>query len=318
MRGKGALYVSVDNTLPSRPAAPPIIEPPEPLVVEEHKTPWKTRLADCRVFYFQTEKDFDQYVELFREDHEAAHLSIGLVEPEPKPTVREVPEVLETNFRYTFDQNSANEINDLQTRECNENSEIEILAPSPIETEKSPVIAFPAKPGRPRKTSVKSSAERVAALRERRKIQTEQLQEQARETLGLSVLSAVPKVVKNRGGKTGTVSRVLLENKILEQNNRCYLCSREFGSAALIDGQPTKLRAEADHFRPVAERRNDSPRNIRAACHVCNRLKSSNLFETVEHAQEVIGKAWEERGYKTCPRLLPITSKHLKITNVYN
>jgi hypothetical protein len=123
-----------------------------------------------------------------------------------------------------------------------------------------------------------------------------------------SVLDSIPKIVKDRGGKKAGVSRVLLENRILEQKNQCTFCEREFGSPVLIDGQVVILRPEADHFIPQAERRNHSATNISASCQVCNQqIKKSHRFESREQARAIIKQVWDERGYRDCPPLVNIT-----------
>jgi hypothetical protein len=92
----------------------------------------------------------------------------------------------------------------------------------------------------------------------------------------------------------------------LEQGGKCNFCDRSFGSAVLINGAVAILKAEPDHFIPVAQRRNDSAKNISAACHVCNqKIKGSRRFESIEDARRIIRQVWDERGYKDCPPFLP-------------
>lgn len=122
---------------------------------------------------------------------------------------------------------------------------------------------------------------------------------------GPSVLDAYSPVRNFVGKRPAPVSKNLLAKRVAEQNGRCKYCDRRFGGYVLVEGRLEALEAQADHFRPVADRRNDNPNNIVAACHVCNRLKSSRLFSSVAEVQEVLQAAWQERGWKTAPALVP-------------
>lgn len=126
------------------------------------------------------------------------------------------------------------------------------------------------------------------------------------EFTGSSVLDAHPPV-RNFVGKRrpSPVCKNLLAKRVAEQNGKGKYCDRHFGSYVLVEGRLDALEAQADHFRPVADRRNDNPSNIHAACHLCNRLKSSRLFSNTAEAREVLQVAWRERGWRTAPVLIP-------------
>ena len=75
---------------------------------------------------------------------------------------------------------------------------------------------------------------------------------------------------------------------------------------ALIDGKIITLKAQPDHFQPVADRRNDNPSNIYAADQICNeRIKGSRKFVSLEEARTIIQGAWKERGWGDVPPLMP-------------
>jgi len=128
-----------------------------------------------------------------------------------------------------------------------------------------------------------------------------QAEEPAQVEPGPSVLDSFPRIVKSPR-KTTEVSPNLLVKKILEQNERCIYCQRPFGSAVLIDGRVKILKAQIEHFQPKAERQNNNPANIYAACQICNhRIKSSRMFDSVEEARSVIQAVWKERNWHDAP-----------------
>jgi len=84
------------------------------------------------------------------------------------------------------------------------------------------------------------------------------------------------------------------------------LPTARFGSSVLIDDRVIVLKAQPDHFQPVADRRNDNPSNIHAADQICNqRIKGSRKFPSLEEARRVIQAAWTERGWKDAPPETP-------------
>lgn len=155
--------------------------------------------------------------------------------------------------------------------------------------------------GRPKARIQLSDAERKAAYRLR--LKQEALEDAALESEpAVSVLDAYAPIVKNRGGKTAGVSPNLLVKKIVEQGERCIYCDRLFGSAVFIDGRVKVLKAQVEHFQPRADRQNNNPSNILAACQICNhRIKGSRKFDSVEQAREIIQSVWKERGWTDAP-----------------
>jgi 5-methylcytosine-specific restriction endonuclease McrA len=90
-----------------------------------------------------------------------------------------------------------------------------------------------------------------------------------------------------------------------DQDEKCADCDRFFGSLVLMDGKFVTLYAEPEDFIPRARRLNNSPSNIVAACQVCNDLKGSREFATIEEARTVLQAAWAERGWGDAPLLVP-------------
>jgi 5-methylcytosine-specific restriction endonuclease McrA len=119
-----------------------------------------------------------------------------------------------------------------------------------------------------------------------------------------SVLDDYERVARP-GRRSAVPSKNLLIKRVVAQNEKCGYCDRLFGSMVLIDGNFITLKAEPDHFTPRAKRLNNSPSNIVAACQVCNGLKSSRSFTTIEQARIVLQAAWIERGWGDAPLLVP-------------
>lgn len=76
----------------------------------------------------------------------------------------------------------------------------------------------------------------------------------------------------NRGGKT---SRNPFKRAVLEQKGLCYFCGRHRGLVFTDEyGQPDILKLEEEHLLPKVV----GGKEIHAACHVCNGVKSSYIF----------------------------------------
>jgi 5-methylcytosine-specific restriction endonuclease McrA len=122
--------------------------------------------------------------------------------------------------------------------------------------------------------------------------------------MGASVLNDFRPIESSRR-KPSTLSKNVLIKSIVDQKEKCAYCDRPFGSAVLVNGSVVTLKPESDHFVPRAKRLNNSSSNIVAACHLCNKLKSSREFDSVEQTRAVISTAWGERGWMDAPLLLP-------------
>lgn len=84
------------------------------------------------------------------------------------------------------------------------------------------------------------------------------------------------------------LSKAAQNELIKEQNNRCFYCNAEFGTARLWRGYYEYIVPEFDHVLPFAYCRSND--DIVAACRRCNRHKSSKLFnsraEIIRHMKE--------------------------------
>lgn len=85
--------------------------------------------------------------------------------------------------------------------------------------------------------------------------------------------------------------------QLKEQNHRCFYCERSFGSLVFRRGKPVRLQLQWDHMTPFAYGQDNHSYNFVAACHVCNRIKSSRIFQTLTEARIYIDERWREKGY---------------------
>lgn len=88
------------------------------------------------------------------------------------------------------------------------------------------------------------------------------------------------------------------KDRILEQQeHRCFYCGVAFDTYRYRDGLPVLIRVHWDHQLPFTYSQNNRTENFVAACQVCNGIKSSHLFQTVEEAQVYIAGRRKAKGY---------------------
>lgn len=88
---------------------------------------------------------------------------------------------------------------------------------------------------------------------------------------------------------------------LAEQADRCLYCQRRLGSLVYRKGKPVLLRCVWDHMIPYSYCANSHPRNIAAACHVCNGIKSSRVFSGLDEARVFILQIQAAKGYSDTP-----------------
>ncbi|SRR6266498_3733337 len=76
------------------------------------------------------------------------------------------------------------------------------------------------------------------------------------------------------------------------QQNHCFYCDRIFGSRVYRGARLTRLRVEWDHVIPYSYCEDNCISNFVAACHVCNAIKSSHVFSSLESARAFINSKW--------------------------
>ena len=89
-----------------------------------------------------------------------------------------------------------------------------------------------------------------------------------------------------------------VRDRILErQDNRCLYCQMPFGSEVIRKYSYVYLRLQWDHFVPHAYLGRRAEDNWAAACHVCNGIKASRVFESLDEARRFIVNRAIEKGY---------------------
>ena len=86
----------------------------------------------------------------------------------------------------------------------------------------------------------------------------------------------------------------LQEVLLLKFQECCAYCERGFGTWVHYHERPTKLRLEWDHQLPFAYLQSNPQENFLPACHVCNRWKSSLMFQTLEEVKVYVTTKWEK------------------------
>jgi len=84
-----------------------------------------------------------------------------------------------------------------------------------------------------------------------------------------------------RKGPNAAERQIILEL----QSNRCLYCDMLFGSAVERRGRLIFLKVNWDHFVPFAYSQNNYAYNFVAACQICNGIKGSNTFKTLDEAK---------------------------------
>lgn len=82
-----------------------------------------------------------------------------------------------------------------------------------------------------------------------------------------------------------------------KQEDRCFYCNVTFGSFRYRNGLPFIVKIEWDHQLPFIYSQNNTAENFVAACHVCNGIKSSHVFQNVEEAQVYLAGKRKSKGY---------------------
>ena len=82
----------------------------------------------------------------------------------------------------------------------------------------------------------------------------------------------------------------LLPTRKVSHDGKCSYCSRPFGSVVDYKGHSVILRLEFDHVIPVATERRGvyMSDNVTAACQICNRIKSSMIFDSFVAAKNYV------------------------------
>ena len=117
-------------------------------------------------------------------------------------------------------------------------------------------------------------------------------------------------------GARPKIPQRLREEIIESQNGHCLYCELPFGYSVTriragrrqagnrvfgtsLDPKFSRVRLlpRIDHMVPWSYQGHHEQGNLAAACHVCNGIKSSKCFRTVEEARVYISQEKERKGY---------------------
>lgn len=88
------------------------------------------------------------------------------------------------------------------------------------------------------------------------------------------------------------------QRKILEeQENRCFYCGYKFGNIVHRNDNGVVLKMTWDHMLPWSLTQDNRASNFVAACHVCNGIKNSRVFESMSDAQDYLKYHRRRKGY---------------------
>ena len=105
------------------------------------------------------------------------------------------------------------------------------------------------------------------------------------------------KVMSSPEPKRTTPTQYEKQDILQAQDGCCFYCGLEFGEV-VWDNRKKKartLKINWDHFTPYAYGFNNKSSNFVASCNICNRLKSSKVFDTIDEAKEYMKKRWLDK-----------------------
>lgn len=84
---------------------------------------------------------------------------------------------------------------------------------------------------------------------------------------------------------------------IAAQNQRCFYCELLFGSTVYRKARAFTLRICWDHVIPWVYGLDNRNQNFVAACQICNSLKSTVMFSSIEAARTFLNEKRKAKGY---------------------
>lgn len=112
------------------------------------------------------------------------------------------------------------------------------------------------------------------------------------------------KIKVQRQGTTGCRKRpsAKAQKTLLEKYEQgCAYCHLKFGDVVVRDKAPLRpivLKLAWDHRIPYAYSGDSSDENFVPSCHVCNGLKSSKIFDTLEECGEYLRTLRRQKGIR--------------------
>ncbi len=85
--------------------------------------------------------------------------------------------------------------------------------------------------------------------------------------------------------------------QLAAQGDGCFYCERRFGSYVFRGTDVRKLAVCWDHIVPYSYSQDNRDVNFVASCDVCNGIKSSRMFRSVNDAKTEIALRWSDLGW---------------------
>lgn len=112
----------------------------------------------------------------------------------------------------------------------------------------------------------------------------------------ISVSNKIEIVVEAKGRRK-RLSKKRKEKILQDQNNCCLYCQNEFGIFYRYKNKVRITKLEFDHMMPFSYNANSSDDNRIASCNICNSIKGSNIFNTIEEIRNFIKRIRKDKGY---------------------
>lgn len=104
----------------------------------------------------------------------------------------------------------------------------------------------------------------------------------------------------------GKPSRSEQKTILFLQQDACLYCLRAFGEYVWWHGRLVRLVVNWDHFAPFAYNQNNAAKNFVAACQICNAIKSSRIFGSVEDARAYIVEKLDKDNVQAAKDVQPV------------
>jgi len=101
-------------------------------------------------------------------------------------------------------------------------------------------------------------------------------------------------------------AKSVMDELLSEQEHRCFWCGSKFGDDAVAEGRKKRhLTAVWDHVEPYCWQHNNAALNFVAACAICNGIKGSKMFPTIEACRDYVWRKRERKGWASATQLYP-------------
>jgi 5-methylcytosine-specific restriction endonuclease McrA len=103
------------------------------------------------------------------------------------------------------------------------------------------------------------------------------------------------------GSERGRISAKLKRKILFSQKYRCHYCGIDLSKTwYYLDkyGDLREIKINFDHFIPASYAANESFENLYATCNLCNKYKSSKIFNSIEHLRKYLQEKYKNTDIK--------------------